>query len=98
MGSEEFKVDASLDAVGLYCPAPIVLTTEKMHELEDGDVLEVLADDPEVLSDFPAWCKTTGHKFLKVEKENGIFKLYLQKSDDRGQKSDLKRMKRDVWV
>lgn len=74
------KVDASLDAVGLYCPAPIMLTMDKLRELKSGDALEVLADDPEVLSDFPAWCKMTGNKFLKVEKGYGVFKLYLEKS------------------
>lgn len=74
------KIDETLDAVGLYCPAPIVLTTDKMRKLKSRDVLEILADDPEVLTDFPAWCKITGHRFLKVEKGNGIFRLYLEKS------------------
>jgi len=28
------KVNATLDAVGLYCPVPVMLTTEKMKELK----------------------------------------------------------------
>lgn len=69
----------TLDTIGLYCPVPIMLTTEKIKELKSGEVLEVLSDDSDILEDMPAWCKKTGNKFLKFEKENGYYKLYVEK-------------------
>lgn len=76
------KIDATLDAVGVYCPVPILLTTEKMKELKKGQILEILADDVEVLEDMPNWCKTTNNKFLKVERNEGIYKLYIRKESE----------------
>ena len=38
------KADQSLDCIGLYCPMPIVRTVQKMKEMKEGEVLEMLAD------------------------------------------------------
>jgi TusA-related sulfurtransferase len=73
------EVNATIDAVGLYCPVPIILATEKMRELKCGEVLEILCDDSDSLSDFPAWCKSTENKFLKVDRDGGIYKFYIMK-------------------
>jgi TusA-related sulfurtransferase len=73
------NIDATLDAVGLYCPVPIMLVTEKIKGLKIGQILEVLADDPDSLEDIPNWCKTTGNKFLKVKKNEGTYRFYVQK-------------------
>jgi len=73
--------DATVDAVGLYCPVPVMLATEKIKELNKGQVLEVLADDHDSLEDIPNWCKTTGNKFLKVKKNEGTYRFYIRKED-----------------
>lgn len=77
------EADATLDAVGLYCPVPVMLTTEKIKEIEKGQVLEILADDPDSLEDIPHWCKITGNRFLKVARENEIYKFYVQKGNEK---------------
>jgi len=73
------KADHSLDCVGLYCPMPIVKTSEKIKELKMGEVLEVVADDKGIKQDMPAWCQTTGHEFLGVEEKGGEIKVYVRK-------------------
>lgn len=73
------KADATLDTLGFYCPVPLLKTSEKMKELKVGQVLMVLSDDREVLYDFPAWCKSTGNRVLKVAEEKGEYRLYIQK-------------------
>ncbi|MEK9149242.1 MAG: sulfurtransferase TusA family protein [Candidatus Desantisbacteria bacterium] len=75
------NVDATLDTIGLYCPLPVMLATEKIKELAKGQILEVLADDPDSLEDIPHWCKTTGNKFLKVEKNEGNYRFYMRKEE-----------------
>ncbi|MFC1929140.1 sulfurtransferase TusA family protein [Chloroflexota bacterium] len=74
------KADQSLDCVGLYCPMPIVKTAEKIKQLKQGEVLEVVADDKGIKLDMPAWCKSTGHEFLGVKEENGEIKVYVKKA------------------
>ncbi|MEK7306654.1 MAG: sulfurtransferase TusA family protein, partial [Nitrospirota bacterium] len=41
----------TLDTVGLYCPMPIILTSQKLKELKGGDILEVLSDDEGIKKD-----------------------------------------------
>ena len=74
------KADQSLDCIGLYCPMPIVKTAEKIKQLKQGGVLEVVADDIGIKEDMPAWCRATGHEFLGIEEEAGEYKVYIKKS------------------
>jgi len=74
------KADQSLDCVGLYCPMPIVKTAERIKQLKEGEVLEVLADDTGIKKDMPAWCETTGHEFLGVEEDGREMKVYVKKT------------------
>ena len=76
------KADQSLDCVGLYCPMPIVKTAEKIKQLKQGEVLEVVADDKGIKQDMPAWCQATGHEFLGVKEESGEIKVYVKKAHD----------------
>ncbi|MGA9347266.1 MAG: sulfurtransferase TusA family protein [Anaerolineae bacterium] len=73
------KANATLDCTGLYCPMPIIETTDKMRELEIGQVLEVLADDKGIKTDMPAWCESTGNEFLGIEEEDGEYRVYVKK-------------------
>ena len=76
------KADQSLDCIGLYFPMPIVKTAEKIKQLKQGEVLEVVADDKGIKQDMPAWCKATGHEFLGVEEEGGEIKVYVKKAHE----------------
>jgi tRNA 2-thiouridine synthesizing protein A len=73
------KADATLDCTGLYCPMPIIETTDRIRELEIGQVLEVLADDKGIKTDMPAWCESTGNEFLGMEEEDGEYRVYIKK-------------------
>jgi len=74
------KADKTLDCVGLYCPMPIVKTSEKIKDLKPGEVLEVIADDKGIKQDMPAWCQTTGHEFVGVEEVVGEIRVYAKKT------------------
>ena len=60
------SVTKTLDARGLTCPMPSVKTSLEMENLNVGDVLEVLADDPISKRDLPRWAEATGHKLLHM--------------------------------
>ncbi|RJQ55098.1 MAG: sulfurtransferase TusA family protein [Actinobacteria bacterium] len=78
-GGLDLQADKTLDCTGLYCPMPIVKTSLAIEELEDGQVLEVLADDVGIVDDMPAWCKTTGNECLSIEEQDGEYKVYVRK-------------------
>ena len=58
------RADHVLDVTGLFCPIPIARATERIVSVGVGEVLEILATDPGVIIDVPAWCHSAGHEFL----------------------------------
>jgi TusA-related sulfurtransferase len=73
------EADDTLDCVGLYCPMPIVKAAQRIKELQDDEVLEVIADDKGIKSDMPAWCAKTGHQCLGIEEKDGEFHVFVRK-------------------
>ena len=76
------KTDNSLDCVGLYCPMPIVKTAERIKQLKQGEVLEIVADDIGVKKDMEAWCEATGHELMGIEERDGEIRVYVKKTHD----------------
>lgn len=58
-----------LDARGLACPLPLTLARRRMAELRSGEVLRVLATDPEAPIDLAAWATDEGHVFRDLSDE-----------------------------
>lgn len=73
------KPNSTLDTRGLFCPLPIVKTSEAIKSVPIGGVLEILATDPGVLADIPAWARKTGNQMLRTECEGNVIKLYVKK-------------------
>ncbi len=76
------EADHTIDCVGLYCPMPIVKTSQAIKELSAGEVLEVIADDAGIKSDMRAWCDKTGNDCVAVEEDQGEIKVYVRKKKD----------------
>ena len=57
----------SLDARGLLCPLPVIRTQDRIRNLSVGTLLEVIATDPGVLQDIPAWCRVHGHELVAAD-------------------------------
>jgi len=66
-------VKHQLDARRLLCPLPVIRTQARVATLQPGDLLEVIATDPGVRHDLPAWCRVHGHRLIEiVEQEREI--------------------------
>jgi TusA-related sulfurtransferase len=76
---DKVKADASLDAVGVYCPMPIIKTAKAIKKLQVGQVLEVIADDEGIKTDMPTWCEAAGHEFLGLKEEDGEYRVYVRR-------------------
>ena len=74
------EANSVLDCVGLYCPMPIIETKDRIDEIEVGDILEVVSDDKGIVTDMPAWCKSTGHELLGIEERNGEWHVFVRKA------------------
>jgi TusA-related sulfurtransferase len=78
--SAELKVEKTVDYKGLFCPMPIVKVSKDIKEIEVGQVLEMLADDPGSKPDMEAWVKQTGHEMVDTQEEGGVFKFYVRRN------------------
>lgn len=67
-----------LDARRLLCPIPVIRTQNAIRGLQTGDVLRVLATDPGVMHDIPAWCRIHGHVLLSAEAVEGEYQLCIE--------------------
>lgn len=74
--------DHTLDVCGLYCPEPVMMLHNKIRDVAQGEVIEVLATDPATLRDIPKFCAFLGHKLLAQGESDGRFRYLLQKRDD----------------
>jgi tRNA 2-thiouridine synthesizing protein A len=71
--------DKTLDCTGLYCPEPIFRTRMALDELEPGQVLEVVADDPAAEQDLQRLAERLGHQVLSLEKDGDEITIIIKK-------------------
>lgn len=79
MKDNPILIKRELDTLGLRCPEPIMLIRKTMRELEVGDVLHVIADDPATVRDIPGFCRYMDHMLLKSETENKPLEYWIRK-------------------
>jgi len=70
-----------LDARGLLCPMPVIKTQNAIRDLNTGDQLKVLATDPGVLHDIPAWCRVNGHKVVSSQEQDREIEVIIEVCD-----------------
>jgi len=69
----------NLDVKKLLCPMPVIRLGEMIEKIETGDTIEMLATDPGVLHDIPAWCKVHGHKVLNIKENSAEIVILVEK-------------------
>ncbi|AGB39399.1 sulfurtransferase TusA family protein [Natronococcus occultus] len=71
----------TLDVKGQSCPMPIVKTKQAIDDLEEGDVLEVVATDSGSVSDIQGWADgTNGVELLEQVEDDELYTHYVKKT------------------
>ena len=74
------RPDVEVDALGTFCPEPVIATQNRMKSMGAGEILVLLADDAGVAVDIPAWCMSTSNEFLGLLKEPHLYRVFVRKS------------------
>jgi TusA-related sulfurtransferase len=77
--SEE-TIAETLDMTGYFCPEPVIRVNEVIRDVEVGEVLELLADDPSSKPDIQSWTKRTGHELISIEEDGGVFRFLIRRT------------------
>lgn len=63
-------INKELDARRLLCPMPVIRAQDAIATMQAGERLRVIATDPGVKNDIPAWCRINGHKVETMEDQD----------------------------
>lgn len=81
LDGKKIPIASQIDAVGLFCPIPIVKLKLALEELQFREVVEVQADDPGFAEDVRAWCMETNNRLLSfLQNEDGTYLAYVEKT------------------
>lgn len=58
---------------------PVIRLGEMIEKIKSNDTIEMLATDPGVLHDIPAWCKVHGHKVISINEKTDEIILLVEK-------------------
>ncbi|MGB0660270.1 MAG: sulfurtransferase TusA family protein [Mangrovicoccus sp.] len=70
---------ASVDALGLLCPLPVLKARKRLSEMAPGEILELLTDDPASQIDVPHYCQESGQTLLDAADTDKGFRFLIQK-------------------
>ncbi len=68
----------SLDARGLLCPIPVIRAQELARTLTAGDLVELVATDPGVMHDVPAWCRVHSHDVITSKEQDDEYLIQFK--------------------
>jgi tRNA 2-thiouridine synthesizing protein A len=77
-GDFDGKISHHLNVIGFFCPVPLAETKKALKILKNGDILEVVADDPETLHDLPMLIDRTSHRLRSIEDEAGELRFIIE--------------------
>jgi tRNA 2-thiouridine synthesizing protein A len=75
----KIQVNRKLDCLGLFCPEPVFQTRMEMDQLQKGEILEVIADDPAAEEDIKRLVKTLGQELVDFNKEDGKLRFLIKR-------------------
>ena len=56
----------TLDCRGMLCPLPVIKLAQALPNVEIGDTITILADDPAAATDIPAWCRMRSQELVSA--------------------------------
>jgi tRNA 2-thiouridine synthesizing protein A len=77
--SDVNDVDATVDMGQAGCGDLTPFIRGRIRELQSGQVLEVISDEPAAHAGIPAWCRLTGNDLIGTRTEAGRARFYIRK-------------------
>lgn len=78
------QADVELDVRQLACPLPILRAKKSLSAMTDGQVLRVLATDPESPKDFAVFCRQTRNELIDSAQDGAVFTFWIRRFTPQG--------------
>ncbi len=76
----DIEPDDTVDARGAACPGPLMDLIGKIRSAKSGDVIRLLSDNDQSLTDVPEWAEEAGNELLAVEERDDYNAFYVEKA------------------
>ncbi|MFA7386762.1 MAG: sulfurtransferase TusA family protein [Thiohalobacteraceae bacterium] len=73
------RVQVCIDCLGAVCPRPQLLTLRAIDQMSEGEVLELLVDNPSSAEAIPAMGMALGMTHLATLKDAHGWRIYVRK-------------------
>ena len=80
MKTDEIIFDKSYDFRGLKCPLPVLKARRALNNLDKGQVIKILADDPAANLDFKHFCEVSGNILVNNTEEDKNLIFFIKKT------------------
>ena len=71
--------DHTLDAQGLRCPEPVMMVRKTVRNMQSGETLLIVADDPATTRDIPGFCTFMEHELVAQQTETLPYRYLIRK-------------------
>lgn len=75
------SIDQELDARGLHCPMPLLKAKLSLNQMQENQVLRVVATDAGSWDDFEAFIRQSPHDLLERTQQNDEFIFWIRKGN-----------------
>jgi TusA-related sulfurtransferase len=76
----DIEPDHTVDARGAACPGPLMDLIGKIRSAGSGDVIRLLSDNDQSLTDVPEWVEEAGNELLAIEELDDHAEFYVKKT------------------
>jgi len=76
---QKVKIARRVDCMGDSCPRPQLMTKKAVNEVDSGDVVEVVLDNPSSVEALPPMCDELNATHLETIKDPNCWRVYIQK-------------------
>ena len=72
-------VARTVNCIGDGCPKPQLMTLKALNQVEDGDIVELVSDNPTAVETIPAMMLSAYGSHLATVRTEGCWKVYVRK-------------------
>jgi tRNA 2-thiouridine synthesizing protein A len=73
------QADNVVDARGVSCPGPLLKAKKGMGNVQVGEILEIMSNDPGSKNDIPRWAKKVGHEYIGSLDLDGADRFFIKR-------------------
>ena len=74
-----WKIDKKVNYIGLKCPLPVLKARRELENMNLGQILEIIADDPASNLDFAHFCEISENELIESKKYKANLVFLIKK-------------------